>query len=406
MEHKKSSARPAPTYNLHYHSLRSVTAPEDQEQGRKRFCGVAPAESILPIDTEENVRGFLGRDADGTKRKSTMVNKAIRETLEKNRNDFAILNSGVVLVAQRATVDDNKRVVHLQNASIINGAQTKGVLEEFAAADPQDPLPSISFELIVADDEDLIADISIARNFQNRVADISIYGRHGLFDELETAMRKQDRSVALRKSETDFGDEYMDTEKLVQVLTVIAPETVGFPSAEQRASRIETRYRTYAYRHRSRCLKDFATVMDEPGIWREARKYYLSIATQAWNLYQRLKGEQAFSNLQKVKGEVQGGQKRVLPDGVPDGIVFPMLSALSRFVVKGSDNKYTIEIPSHFPWQTLFNQAQMIFKTTADHNPQSMGKDTDCYVALHAVIEMYFAATQSLVPSRRAGARA
>jgi hypothetical protein len=34
----------------------------------------------------------------------------------------------------------------------------------------------------------------------------------------------------------------------------------------------------------------------------------------------------------------------------------------------------------------------MLFKTTANHNPQSMGKDTDCYIALHGVMEMYFAA--------------
>jgi hypothetical protein len=404
MEHKSSPASRVPTFKLRYHSLRSVTSPEDQEQGRRRYCGVAPAKSIFEIGTDENVRDFLGRDDEGRRRKSTMVNKAIRETLENNPSDFAILNSGVVIVADGAEVDDGKKAVQLIEASIINGAQTKGVLEEYSAANPDDELPSVSFELLVSDDEDLIANISIARNFQNRVDDISIYGRHGLFDELETAMKRHDRSIILRKSETDFGEDFLDTEKLVQVLTVLAPETIDFPSAQRRGSRIETRYRTYAYRHRSRCLKDFAGVMEDPTRWKDAKRYFLSIAAAAWELYGRLKGEQAFSSLHKVKGEVVAGQKQVASDGVPDGIIFPMLSALSRFVVT-TNGRSSIDIPSFFPWATLFTQAEMIFKTTANHNPQTMGKDTDCYVALQGVIEMYFAATKAS-SARRSTSRA
>src|SRR5262249_53935577 len=141
-------------------------------------------------------------------------------------------------------------------------------------------------------------------------------------------------TVKLRKRETDFGDDYLDTEKLVQVMTALAPEAIDFPSARGRVSRMETQYRTYAYRHRSRCLKDFAKVMDDEmrTEWKTTRVYYLEIAVAAWKLYHRLRGEQYFSSLQKVKGETVGGRKVVAPDGVPDGIVFPMLSAFSRFV--------------------------------------------------------------------------
>ncbi len=376
---------------LTYHSLRSVTSPEDQDQNRRRYCGVAPANSILPIGTSGNVRAFLGRDSEGNKRKSTLVNLAIRQTLENNRSDFALLNSGVVILAGEAQVDDAKKTVYLHDPSIINGAQTKGVLEEFFADGVDQEFPSLSFELIVTENSDLAAEISIARNFQNRVDDISIYGKLGRFDELEEIMQKEDSGVVLRKRETDFGGEFLDTEKLVQVLTVLAPHTVEFPSATRRVSRIETQYRTYAYRHRSRCLKDFAEVMEDPQRWRETHTYCLTAAPHAWRLYHRLKGEQYFSSLQKVKGEMVGGRKQVLPDGVPDGIVFPMMSALSRFV-ETNRGKSALRIPERFPWKTLFAQAEMLFKTTADHNPQTMGKDTDCYVALHGVIEMYFAA--------------
>jgi hypothetical protein len=355
---------------------------------------VSPAESLFGIDTSENVRGFLGRDDDGNKRKSTLVNLAIKRTLENNPKDFSLLNSGVVIVAAEAEVDDARKTVHLVDPSIINGAQTKGVLEEFFGQSDDEEIPSISFELIVTTDVDLAAEISIARNFQNRVDDISIYGKLGRFDELEKALQKDDPTIELRKRETDFGDQYLDTEKLVQVITALAPESIEFPSATRRVSRIETAYRTYAYRHRSRCLKDFADVMEDSSRWKATHDYCLSIAGSAWRLYHNLKGEQYFSSLQKVKGEMVGGKKQVAPDGVPDGIVFPMMSALSRFV-EVSKGRHHLRIPEKFPWRALFAQAEMLFKTTANHNPQSMGKDTDCYIALHGAMEMYFAATNA-----------
>src|SRR5262245_14469262 len=48
-----------------------------------------------------------------------------------------------------------------------------------------------------------MADISIARNYQNEVTALSIYGRQGRFDDLEQSMQKGDASIKLRKSETD-----------------------------------------------------------------------------------------------------------------------------------------------------------------------------------------------------------
>ena len=128
--------------------------------------------------------------------------------------------------------------------------------------------------------------------------------------------------------------------------------------------------------------------------WKATHEYCLSIATAAWRLYQQLKGEQYFSSLHKVKGEIVNGQKHVFADGVPDGIIFPMMSALSRFV-ENNRGRYELKIPPRFPWKTLFGQAEMLFKTTAAHNPQTMGKDPDCYIALNGVMEMYFAARKT-----------
>jgi hypothetical protein len=377
-----------------YHTLRSVNSPEDAEAGRRRYCGVAPANSFFPISTDENVRSFLGRDQDGSRRKSTKVNIAIRDTLAKYREDFPLLNSGITMVAKGVQVDDGAKpprvIVH--GCSIINGAQTQGVLKDYFEENKDDTsYPSVNFELIVCDDDELVGEISIARNFQNEVTDLSIYGRQGRFDELEAKMRERDPSIKLRKRETDFGDEYTDTEKLIQVITAMAPAHLPLPSADKRKTKTpETIYRVYAYRHRSRCLADFAIVMDSPMKWPEAHNFFLDVAADAWRVYGRLKGEQTFSRLVCVRGKDVGGRKEVLPDGVPDGIVFPMLSALSRFMVRQEDH-WRLIIPAHFPWEAFCRIAMAQETSAAGNNPQTMGKKAECYVGLHGALEMSFA---------------
>jgi len=47
-------------------------------------------------------------------------------------------------------------------------------------------------------------------------------------------MQVHDPAIALRKNETDFAPDKLDTEKLVQVITAITPSSVALPSAEQR----------------------------------------------------------------------------------------------------------------------------------------------------------------------------
>jgi hypothetical protein len=175
MAAQASSGRTKPVY-LTYNTLRSVNSPEDAQAGRKRYCGVAPANSFFDLDTDENVRSYLSRDENGDRRKSTKVNVAIRETLAEHREDFPLLNSGIVIVAREAKIDDTSKPprVALYEPSIINGAQTQGVLVDFFSEREEDAnYPSVNFELIVTDDEELIASISIARNYQNEVSDLS-----------------------------------------------------------------------------------------------------------------------------------------------------------------------------------------------------------------------------------------
>src|SRR5262245_36942739 len=123
---------------LPYHTLRTVTSPEDHAAKRRRYCGVASADSFFSFDTKENVRTYLSEEIDGKAKKATKVNRAIKDTLENQRDDFSLLNAGIVLIARDAQVDDNSKRVTLLQPSIINGAQTQGVLKDYFEEHPED----------------------------------------------------------------------------------------------------------------------------------------------------------------------------------------------------------------------------------------------------------------------------
>jgi hypothetical protein len=122
-----------------------------------------------------------------------------------NRPDaFSVLNGGVVLVARDSEVDEKSKIIRLLEPSIINGSQTQGIVREFLTNHaPSDPI-HIKFELIITADQDLIAEISIARNFQNEVENISIVGRKGELNELENAFQKVHSRLRLQKKETEI----------------------------------------------------------------------------------------------------------------------------------------------------------------------------------------------------------
>ena len=187
-----NSAAKNARFRLPYYSCRNISSPEDSTAGRRVYAGHVPASSVLDLEDDENVRQYLV-DAPGKERRApTLVHQAIRRTLEDNPDVFSILNGGMVIVARGAEVDDKGKFMLLDRPSIINGSQTQGELRrhhEKYKGSPDFAEPSLKYELIVTNDDDLIAEISIARNFQNDVRAISIAGRRGQLDELEEAVQ-------------------------------------------------------------------------------------------------------------------------------------------------------------------------------------------------------------------------
>ncbi|MCI1730511.1 MAG: AIPR family protein [Chiayiivirga sp.] len=373
-----TASKTAKPFAFRYLSCRNISSPEDESAGRKVYSGHCPASSVLTLEDDENVREYLV-DAPGKARRSpTLVHQAIRHTLNNNIDDFSILNGGMVLVARAAEVDDKHKVIQLTKPSIINGSQTQGELKRYFQKMGDEALdPSIKYELIITDDSELVAEISIARNFQNDVRAISIAGRRGQLDELETAVRRVHKGAQLRKSETDASsDDYLDTEKLIQVLFALMPDEV-FEELGVSDSKV------FTYSQKARCLKTFQRIVDEDEL-KAVYAYCLNMAGDAWTLYENWKSHQGFKGTRLRSIERDGGE---IVD-VPDGIIFPILASLSVFVKKKA-GKWSFMPPSKFDESELIDTAATSYKEIADSNPWVMGKSKACYSTLHRVTSIY-----------------
>jgi hypothetical protein len=372
---------------LPIHCIRNISCPEDSEDGRFVYAGHMPIAAVQQIPSHENVRGYL-REAEGKERRMmTQVHRAILNTLSEHPSMFSVLNGGLVIVAKACDIDDKTREIRLKNPSIINGSQTQGVIKDFLHKHAYANNVHVKFELIITNDEDLIAEISIARNFQNDVESISIAGRRGQLDELEARLQQEFPDNKLRKSETQrpsVTNDYIDTEKLLQVLAALLPEELWWKPSEVS--------KTYTYSQRATCLKDFQRVfesaknsdLDDHGQMSKVYAYYLDMASEAWKLYQKWKTHQGFTGTGIRSLEREG---RTIVD-VPDAIVFPVLAAHSEFVVN-KKGTWTLSIPTILDDAELIGAAKSVYMEIAKSRPEIMGKTKACYSAIQQITSIY-----------------
>lgn len=380
-----------------YYSFRNVSCPEDTDNNRKVLFGHAPIDSVLSLCTDENVRDYL-LDAEGKqRRKPTSVHRAIEDTLKNSPHKFSVLNGGVVIVARNYRVEEQKKLLFLHKPSIINGSQTQGVIKDFLndckKQGVESPEVHVTFELIITTDDDLIAEISIARNFQNDVMSLSIAGRLGQLDELEASLQAKLSGRKLRKSETQLSEDYLATERLLQVIAALVPAELWLNEKES-----ENPNKVYTYDKKAKCLKDFREIytiakgekQPEKKVnlakYKELYQFYLDIVAQAYQLYEKWKKHQGFKGTGLKNGIKRDEEQNILE--VSDGILFPILASLSAFVKKTPEG-WKIEPPNAFRDEELIRTAKSVFMEMANSDPPTMGKSKACYAALYQITSIY-----------------
>ena len=290
---------------------------------------------------------------------------------------------GHPVTVQAGTVDEKTRTLTMIAVSIINGSQTQGEVQKYIDSGGDGDAAHIKFELIVIDDNDLVADISIARNFQNDVQLLSIAGRKGELDELERSLQKLDSELRLQKSESqrpNGENDVIQTEKLLQVIAALLPPSLWWKQGDCN--------KTYTYSAKATCLKDFRKIhdgsQDNASPFKAVYEYYLDIAPVAWKTYLRWKSHQGFQGTGLRSIERDG---REIVD-VPDGIIFPILASLSTFVVKTSDG-WVLKQPPQLADEKLIGVAKQAYQEIAKHKPEIMGKTKACYSQLETITSIY-----------------
>ena len=386
MSKKSAKAVESLWMDIPFFSVRNVSSPEDLASERSVHAGQMPITSILNLPTNENVREYLV-EAEGKKRRvPTQVHLAIRETLEENSEMFSVLNGGIVIVARESHIDEKDKTLRLLSPSIINGSQTQGVIKDFLAGVQAVPEIHVKFELIITQDDDLIAEISIARNFQNDVQNLSIVGRRGQLDELEASIQKSVPDSKLQKSETQRPAEetdYLPTEKILQIIAALLPADLWWKPGDPNE--------VYTYSRKATCLKDFQEIFrrakDTDGDnqrFRDVYKFYLDIAPYALPIYSKWKAHQGFAG---------SGLRSIVREGrevkeVPDGIVFPILASMSEFASKTRDG-WRICPPEQMEDGELISAAKSAYMEIAKSRPEIMGKTKACYTALQQITSIY-----------------
>ena len=108
---------------------------------------------------DDNVRDFQGID--------NLVNANIDETLNSdNPYLFSVLNNGITIVA--STIRTNANTFTIEDYQIVNGCQTSNVLYNHRNNSNLDKL-SIPLRLIITEDEDVKAKITVSTNNQTAI---------------------------------------------------------------------------------------------------------------------------------------------------------------------------------------------------------------------------------------------
>lgn len=363
----------------------AISQYQTHKSGLPIYMGIVTIKEISKanIPNDANVREYM-LDGQAKKRYSN-THLAIKDTLNNQPASFVYFNSGIVITASRVTYNTSN-ILTLEDASIINGAQTLGIIKEHlneramreSQGEKLPPMPEIGFQIIVANDKNLVADISIARNHQLFVKAISIMGAKGQLNDLEKALGQ-----ALRKSESDRTDKFVPTEKLLEVIIALIPQ--GELWNQFKKSKAQAESRVFTYTNPSICLRMFSELYNDRQKKPELYKFFLDMAKPGWALYQRWKTHQIFMSwYSKEKAGVSVHGHEVT--SVADGITMPIVCAHSAFIRKAGDN-YMLSIPDLARTENaLVHEAKLIFDAIEGQKPAgAMGRNPTNYMRLLSV---------------------
>jgi hypothetical protein len=374
------------SYTLRYDVIRNLTSPAEKANGVQTWFANASAREVLGLGTRDNLRSYI---AEHSASKRNAVHKQIYNTILELPDRFINRNSGVTITCTNCVVDDTRKVAKLTDASIINGAQTQGELRRFFAALEEDETLDfqIRAEIIMDPSHESIVEIAIARNTATSVRSVSQASARGYLDELRKSIEAGLPGETLQMSETDTVG--LPTQNVLQYARLLMPDRLLGDKAPPR---------NFAYKQGGKCLTDFSVWARDMAADEQAKQlhdFVVDIAPVAVREHRRWEAHEGWNGHRLHErgryGDKPVGGRPVRRDAagkvvwVAPGILFPLLSALSAFVVL-KDGRWVLEAPDLFKDDELIRRAVQQFRAL-DREVTVMGRSEAAYDALSIYTE-------------------
>lgn len=381
MGRNSGAPAPSPSVQLNYQLLRNTTSPDEVATGVKSYVVNLPALEVLKLGTGANLRTYI---AEYSRKKRNRVHSAILNTITTEPQRFITRNSGFAITATAISIDDSVKTVTLQDASIFNGAQSQGEIRMWAeenfddetAYDPTDPPFYVRAEIIIDPDPVEVVETAIARNTATAVKSVSQLGARGYVDDLAASIQKAFPDVQIQKSETDQGE---DTRKILQYARLLMPNDVsGSPAS--------TKVR--AYSGAEQCLTNFARWAEQRNSDPQSALRYAFTVQMApialreyryWERHDAWNGQRVWEQTSKGRA-CRRDPKTNKVVWVSPGLIFPIVAAMSEFVVE-RDGTWILDKPKFFKPDEMIARAVAQFRSVGS-DPMLMGRSASVYDAL------------------------
>jgi len=371
---------------IKYDVVRNLTSPAEKENGVQTLIANISAREVVQLGTADNLRSYI---AEHSPSKRNLVHKQIANTIAEMPDRFINRNSGITITCTNCIVDDSKKTATLTNASIINGAQTQGEIKRYFSALEEDDQTDflVRAEIIMDPSHESIVEIAIARNTATSVKSVSQAGARGYLTALKQSIEKDLPGETLQTSETDTIG--LSTQSVLQYARLLMPDELLDGAAPPK---------NFAYKQGGKCLIDFSNwARDRQTDERAARlhDFVVDIAPIAVREYRRWEAHEGWNGHRlhehgKFNDKPEGGRpvRRDKKTGkvtwVAPGILFPVMSALSAFVIK--KDSWTIELPALFKEDELIRRAVQQFRAV-NREVTVMGRSEAAYDALSIYTE-------------------
>lgn len=376
--------------------VKNTTSPEEKKNGSMHYTIVCSLKEILNLNVFENLR--IAYTSDESIKRITPKHKEIYQSFEDAPDRFIQRHSGFTVICNEIKVSSPQEyginTVTLDNASLINGAQTqdllKNLLEDYEGVEAYENV-NIRVEVLVEKAQDERIEIAIARNTSTNVSNLSIMGKKRYFDPLEIGVTNiLGNDHRLQKSETDDG---IPTQTLLQTLRTMTPKEIRDEYKSLKDSPVKS------YSGKAMVLNEYKDMVDAEteGRVKNSRfessvlNYYRSFAGYAWIEYGKWSSDKDWIPLWKKSDNYKKIGKYNQKDDSFDltwAILCPLLYGLQHFLYEEKSGSWKIKYSNSFDKKAYMNYVLDRFKDSG-FEPQTFAKDRAYYQDLYIFVSDY-----------------